>query len=95
MNIFLEKILIGIGGHFAVGCEVAGFCAKNELIARVAFGFQLHQGSANAAFAALKAIIDRSVGDIDPGFDGAHDGCGVGGVGALVGLAEIGADTDG
>ncbi len=95
LNIFLKKILIGISRHFAVGREIAGFSAKHQLVARIAFSLELHQRRADAAFAALKAVIDRGIGNVDSILHGRHDRRGVRRVGALVGLAEIGANADG
>src|SRR6266478_9606814 len=69
LNIFMKEILIGISRHFAGGREIAGFGTEHQLIAREAISLELHQGRTDAAFAALKEIIDRGVGDIDPGFD--------------------------
>ena len=93
LNVLVEKILIGIGGHFSVGSQIARFGAENKLIARIAFRFQLNKCRANAAFATLKPVIDRRVGDVDSVLDGRDDSSGVGSVSAFVRLAEIGADA--
>jgi hypothetical protein len=61
LNIFLEKILIGIAGHFAVGRKIAGLGAEYQLIAGVAFGFQLQQGRADSTAATTAVAYAASV----------------------------------
>jgi hypothetical protein len=94
LNIFLEKIVIGIGWHFAVGREVAGFGAHNKPVARAAADFELGQRRANAAFAALKTVINRGIQYVDAAFGGSDDGGGISRIGALVGLTEVCADAN-
>jgi hypothetical protein len=93
LHVFLKKIAVGIGGHPAVRSEVAGFRANYHLLARKAFFFQLDESGSDAAFAALKTIVDGGVDHVDAVFDGHDDRGRIGGVGAFIGLPEVGADT--
>ena len=55
---------------------------------------QIVQCGADAPLAALEAVVHRRVDDVAPAPDGGGHGFAVGGVGRLVRLSEIGADTD-
>jgi hypothetical protein len=55
----------------------------------------MFDGGADATLAALEAVVDGAVDDVDAAFDGAGDAGGVGLIGFVAGRAEIGADADG
>src|SRR5229473_320044 len=53
------------------------------------------EGGADAALAALETIVDGRVDNVEARLDGGDDGGGVGAVGFVVRLAEVGADAQG
>ena len=94
-EIFTLQIFLGIAGIGGVGRDVAAFGGEKKFVARKAFAGEFTQRGADGAFGFLVAIVDGRIDDVDAAFDGSDDGRGVGAVGDLVGLAEIGADADG
>src|SRR5271155_5056850 len=94
LNIFAEKIIVGVRRHGPVGRQKAAFRANDKLFARVSFGGQLFQRRADAAFAALKAIVDGGVKRIDSALCGEYCRRGVTFVGLAIGLAEIRAHAE-
>ncbi len=94
LDVLAIKIIVGVGGHGAVGRKVAALGADHEFFASVALLQQILDGGADAAFAALKAIVDGGVDDVDASFDGGGDAGGVGLIGFIAGRAEVGADAD-
>ena len=95
LDVFAIEVVVGIGRHRAVGREVAALGAEDEFFAGVALFGEVFDGGADAAFAALEAIVDGAVDDVDAAFDGAGDAGGVGLIGFVAGRAEVGADADG
>ena len=95
LDVFAIEVVVGIGRHCAVGREVAAFGAEDEFFAGESLLEQVFDGGADAALAALEAIVDGAVDDVDAAFDGAGDAGGVGLIGFVGGRAEIGADADG
>src|SRR5215469_17171969 len=81
VNVFLEEIPVGVGGHGAVGRKVAAFCAHEDFVARKSFVPEDLQSGADASFTALQAVIDSRIDHVDSGFHGGDDGGGVAGVG--------------
>src|SRR3984957_10590936 len=95
LNVFAIEVVVRIGRHRAVGREVTALRANDEFFAGVALLEEVFDGGADAAFAALKSIVDSAVDDVDPSFDGGCDTGGGGLIGFVTRSAEISADTDG
>src|SRR5262249_10184611 len=68
---------------------------KDDFFARDTVGAELSERGADATFAALEAIVDSGVQNVDPGLDSGDRRRRVAGVGGRIGLAEIGAHADG
>ncbi len=94
LNVFAQKIFGCIFGHGAIGSEIAAFGANHDLFAGEFFCGEVLDGCADAAFAALEAIVDGRVDDVDAGFHGGDDSRGVTGVHFRIELPEIRADTE-
>src|SRR6266571_2837401 len=93
LNVFTEKIFVRVGGHRAVRRQITALRAQNDFFARKTFRPKLLQRRADAAFAALEAIINRAVEDVDAALHGGKDSNGIRFIGLFVGLAEIGSDS--
>ena len=65
LDVFVKKITIGVGGHGAVGRQVATLGADDEFVARESLVRQHLQCGADVALAALETIIDRRIKQID------------------------------
>ena len=65
LDIFAEEILIWIGRHRIVGCQVAAFSANDEFVALSSVGGKLLQGRSNRALAALEAVVDGGIDKVD------------------------------
>ena len=77
LDVFVQKIFGGLGGHGAIGSEVAALGANHDFVAGKPFGGELFDGGGDAALAALEAVINGGVDEVDAGFDGGDDGGGV------------------
>src|SRR6266446_8849028 len=95
LNVLAIEIFVGVRGHGTIGGEIAAFGAQDEFVAREAFLRKLLEGGADAALAALETIVDGRVDNVEAILDGGDYGGGVGAVGFVVGLAEVGADAQG
>src|SRR5208282_6892697 len=89
LDVFVKKIFGGFLGHRAVGSQVAPFGADDEFFAGKTFCGELLDGCADAAFAALEAVIDGGVDEVNAGFSGGGDSGGVACIDLRIGLAEI------
>src|SRR5262249_12385586 len=89
LDILTEEVLVGIGGHGVVRREVAAFGRKDDFFARDTVGAELSERGADATFAALEAIVDSGVQNVDPGLDSGDRRRRVASVGGRIGLAEI------
>ncbi len=70
------------------GSQKSGFGTNDNFIA-----LEAPEGRADAPFGSLAAIVDGAIEEVDAVFTGGNQGVGVGPVGRVIGLAEIGADT--
>ena len=93
LDVFAKKIFCRFGGHRAVGSEIAAFGADDEFFAGETLCGELLDGCADAAFAALEAVVDGGVDEVDAVFGGGDDCGGVARVDFWIGLAEVGADS--
>ena len=85
----------GLGGIVAVERDVTALGRDHHLFAaQFARGHQFAQHFADRAFAALEAVVDGGVDQIDPAEQRAPDGLCVSLVSLVVGLAQISADPD-
>src|SRR5690349_10879138 len=92
LNVFAKKIFVWIRGHGPIGCQMATFRAQHDFFARKPFRGKLLERGADAALAALKAVVDGAVDDVDAVFHGGNDSGGVSRISFLVGLSKIGSD---
>jgi len=89
-----KKIAIGVGGHGAIGRQVAALGADHEFVAGQALVGQYLQRGADVAFAALKAIVDRRVKHIESRESGFNQRSRITRIGAVRRLAEIRTDSE-
>src|ERR1700676_2741723 len=93
LDVLSIKVFVGLGGHETVRRQISTFRTKNGFFARETFLHELLQCRPDAAFAALKTIIDRGIDDVDSAFDGRYDRGGIAAVGFVIRLAQISADA--
>ena len=80
----------------AVERQVTAFGGDHDLLApHAAFGHRLAQGRANRALAALAAIIDRGIDDVQAALERMHHRRLIARVVRVVVVAEVGPDSDG
>src|SRR2546429_6004641 len=77
LDVLAEEIFVGVGGHGAVGRQIAALGREHEFFPGKPFCRKLLERRADAAFAALKAIIDGAVEEVDSAFCGGDDRSGV------------------
>ena len=94
LNVLIEEILVGLRGHFAVGREIASFGADNDFVPRETAPGELGKRVPNAAFAALEAVVDRGIYEVDSAFHRGDYSFRVCGIGGRVGIAEVRADAE-
>ena len=94
----LDEVVLDILPHVArrraVEREIAALGADDNFFTRKTTSAQFAERGANRSFASLKAIIRGRVDYVRAQLDRAHDRFGVAPIGFLVGVSEIGADTD-
>ncbi len=84
-----------IGRHLAVERDVTALGRDDHLVARnLARRDQLAERFADIPFAALEAVVHRRVDQVDPAAQTRLDRLFVSAIGLLVGLAQVGADSD-
>src|SRR5258706_1353495 len=95
LNVFVEEILVWIGWHGAVRRQITSFGAEDKFVAKDAPGGELLDGRADGTLAALEAVVDRGVDEVDAVLRGGDDCFRVGAVSAGIRLAQISSDADG
>ncbi len=93
LDVLAVEIFVGVGGHRPVGREISAFRAENEFVARKALLRELLESGADAALAALEAVVHGCVDNVDAVLDGGHHRCGVTTVRLVIRLAEVGANA--
>ena len=94
--VFPGEISTGIGGNGAIEREITGLRANDEFVTANFSGVdQVLKGGANRSLRALMPVVDGGVNYIDAGAECGLDGLGIELIGSFVGLAEIGAETEG
>src|ERR1700747_671529 len=94
LNVFAVEIFVWIGGHRAVGREVAALAAQNELLSREPLLRKLRQRRTDATLAALETIIDGRIDHIDAALDRGHYRSGIAGGRVIIRLAKVGANAE-
>src|SRR5207248_11221127 len=95
LDVFAEKIFVGIGGHRTIRCQVAVLGAHDDFVTIEAFRGKLPDGRADTALAALKPVVNGGVDHVDAALDRRDGRCGIALIGFYVRLPEVGADSDG
>src|SRR6185312_2808029 len=90
------KVLARVRGRIAIKREIAGLGADQGLVAMEFSG--VHEGldrNPDIALRTLMAVVDGGIEHIDSGPQPGFNGCDVGLVRGVAGLAEIGSQSDG
>src|SRR5260370_1672169 len=95
LNVFAEKIFVGIRGHVSVGSQIPSLGTEQDFFATDALSCELLERLADAALAALKSVVDRGVDHIGAVFHSCGRRHRVTCICLFVWLAEIRADPDG
>ena len=96
LDVLLHKIFARIRGEISVEREIARLRANQDFITpNIACAHQLRKGGADVALRALMPIVDSGVDNVNAGLQRGRDRLGVGGIGRVVGFAEISAESDG
>src|SRR6266702_695897 len=94
LNVFAEKIFVGVRGHVSVGSQMPALGTEHDFFATDALSCELLERRADAALAALKSVVDRGVDDICAAFHSCDRRHRVTCICLFVWLAEIRADPD-
>src|SRR5882762_5503442 len=94
LNVFTEKIFVGVGGHRTVRRQVAALCAYHDFVSFKTLRGKLPDGRGDTSFAALKPVVDGGVDYIDAALD-RRDGRGcVAFIRFCIRLTEVRADPE-
>src|SRR5277367_3882871 len=93
LDVFAIEIFRRIGRHCAIGSQIPALGAENKFFARDSLFGQILDGGADAALASLKAVVDGRIDNVDAALDRRRNRRGVALISLVVGLAEIGADS--
>src|SRR5436309_8320244 len=94
LDVFAEKIFVGIGRHCSIWRQVAALGAHDDFVTIETFRGKLPDGRADTALAALKPVVNGGVDHVDAALDRRDGRCGIALIGFCVRLSEVGADSD-